>query len=299
MIDIGNLLEQLKYWLQATVSFSNISSFLNSAFVVAAIGSCAGAVGGAFAAQRVIERNKRRDDFTKEIRSVNLAISLAFDVSQAVLSLKKQQLVELLRDYDAARDQALKIYRKARANEVHPGVFAFRAVLHTLPLRRVPAESLRKVAYEGISITGRALSLVTMALQSATDLDDSIERRNRLIQAFQVRFPTGGNGEFAALYFGLPSNDGDLNSEYPDVMKAIGTYTDDSIFFASLLCKDLHDHGITLAKKYKDLFGGPLARIQEVDFSKARSEGLMPSEGEYADYLQSFRKAPNEPTRNA
>ena len=113
-----------------------------------------------------------------------------------------------------------------------------------------------------------------------------------MIQTFQAKFPEGGNGKFAELYFGIPSQDGHVNTEYPDVMRAISTYSDDTIFFASLLCKDLHEYGVALSKKYQKQFGKPVIRIQEVDFTKVRAENLMPAESEYEDYLKSFRKLP-------
>jgi len=66
-----------------------LTTSLNSNFSIALAGSLSGAFGGAVAAQRVIERSKRREIFISELKNTNAAIMVSFSICNMILSLKK------------------------------------------------------------------------------------------------------------------------------------------------------------------------------------------------------------------
>ena len=82
-------------------------------------------------------------------------------------------------------------------------------------------------------------------------------------------------------------------------MEAIFTQTDDGIFFSTKLCDDLIEHGDQLAASFKKRFGKGSPRITKPDFSKARDDDLMPSDGNYADWVNMFVKRTDRPSHGA
>src|SRR4051812_46824022 len=66
-------------------------------FVSALLASAAGAVGGAYGAQWIVERGRAREQILQEIRRTNTAIMLAHDISNTYLSLKRQHILRLMK----------------------------------------------------------------------------------------------------------------------------------------------------------------------------------------------------------
>lgn len=272
------------------LTWENAKAFSNSAFFTSLIGALAGAFAGAYAAQRIVERKKIRDELTKEIRNTNAAIMLAFNISNSLLTLKKQHVKALKENLDSSRKQLFEHQRKLESGEIQRNVpFDFKADLQSLPLTQHPIDTLRKQVFEQLTVGGRPLSLVASLIQAIEWLNSSIERRNQLIEKFkETRAPENPN--FPAIYFGLPMSAGEVNLDYPNTVDGIYSYTDDGIFYSHLLCQDLNEHGKDLATDFKKRFRGKAPRINEADYQIAQDSGLMPSDEDYSDWLKCFVK---------
>lgn len=277
-------------WLPDFLTWENATTFLNSAFSISLLGALAGAYAGATAAQRIAERTKERDQLLTQIRSTNAAIMVAFGICNAALSLKKQQTIALCETFVAKKNELIEFMRKRKAGEI-PGdtPFEFQADLRSLQMPLGPIDVLRTQVYEKLSVSGRPLALVATLAGALSSLADTITNRNNLIVGFKHLAPEAHKA-LPALYFGLPFGGGHVSTEYADTIEALNTLTDDVIFFSDLLCKDLADHGNRILDTYKTRFKDKLESINAIDFTNARTAGLMPREENYADWLHGFKE---------
>jgi gas vesicle protein len=288
--NIATLLNGLWVNVSSWLTWENTKAFGNSSFFTSLIGALAGAFAGAYAAQRIAEREKIREELIKEIRNTNAAIMSAFDISNSLLSLKKQHVKSLKENFDTARAQLIELKRKLDSGEIQSNKpFFFKGDLRTLPRTQLPIDILRNQVFERLTVGGRPLSLVTSLIQSIELLNSSIDMRNQLIEKYQESKATE-NPNFPARYFGLPYAPGHVDLNYPNAVEGIYNYTDDGIFYSQLLCRDLNDHGKSLVEDFKKHFRTKAPRINEADFQKAQAAGLMPANEAYADWLQCFVK---------
>ena len=151
----------------------------------------------------------------------------------------------------------------------------------------IPIDVLRSQIYENISATGRPLALVAALVGSVSSLDDTIQRRNSLIERVRQLGPAGAD-QLPAFYFGLPYGPGHVSTEFSDTIDSLHNLTDDVIFFSELLGKDLMDHGNHILEQYKKIAKIKKEKISSVDFTEPRKQGLMPSESNYSDWLKGF-----------
>lgn len=260
----------------------------NSAFTTALIASFAGAFAGAVAAQRIVERGKHREELLREIRNTNAAIAIAFGICNSLLALKKQYVKDLKTRFDAHKAAALEFKQKRKNGEIQGDEqFVFQADLQTLQTLPLPTDTLRAVVFERLSLVGRPLNLVMTLAQTAQSLDDSVNKRNTLIETYKTEFAIDDRN-FPLLYFGFPYRDGHANLDYPGTVEAISNQTNDGIFFSNLLCNDLHEHGQHLADEFKKKFKKEAPRVEKVDFGPAAE--LMPDEKDYTDWTWAFVK---------
>ncbi|MFZ1960036.1 MAG: hypothetical protein WAU63_02125 [Methylovirgula sp.] len=258
-------------------------SFFNSVFFIATVGSLAGAFGGAWGAQRIAERSKDRAELLKELRNTNAAIVVAFSICNTLISAKKQHVKSLKENFEKARSDLIE-------SQTRGGIFAFQADFRTLPEIDLPLAILQAQIFEKLSLEGRGLMLMTTLVQSVGGLNAAILRRNQLIELYKRN--SLPRPVLPSLYFGLAQNDGHIDQEYPDLISAIYTQNDDSIFFSQLLCNDLIEHGEKIFGSYEKQFGNGAPRISKPDFSKAEKAELMPPTGNYTDWLNMFVKHP-------
>jgi len=260
----------------------------NSAFTTSLIGSLAGAFAGAVAAQQIAERGKHREELLREIRNTNAAIAIAFGICNSLLALKKQHVKDLKTRFDAQKAAALKFQQKRKNGEIQDDAqFVFQTDLQTLQAHSLPTDTLRAIVFERLSLVGRTLNLVITLAQTAQSLDDSVEKRNALIERYKTEF-ANDNRNLPPLYFGFPYGEGHVNLDYPGTVEAIYNQTNDGIFFSDLLCKDLHEHGQHLADEFKKKFKKEAPRVNKIDFGTAAE--LMPDEKDYTDWTRAFVK---------
>lgn len=271
-------------------NWENLATFFNSSFTTSLVGALAGAYAGAKAAQKIVERTKERGEYQVQIRNTNAAITLAFIICNAAISLKKQQTKELCDTYFAKKAALEEFWRKRKSGEIQSDTpFEFQADLRSVPVLAVPIDALRSLVYEKLSVSGRPLAIVATLVGALSSLADTIANRNGLIAGFKQLSPPASETVFPALYFGFPYDGCDVNTEYADTMTGMQNFTDDVIFFSNLLCKDLASHGNSVLSKYKSLFKGTLERIHSAELSSEKTAGLIPIDEQYSNWLNGFQ----------
>ena len=266
--------------------FSEVVSFLNANLFTTIVGSLVGAFAGAHGAQKIAERAKRKDDLVKELRNTNAAMSVAFGIANSILGLKKQHIKVLWEKFNMSKSELEDFKRKRESGQIgRDSVFEFRAELLTLALPKMPVELLQDLIFERISLVGRPLNLANILVQTVDDLHGLMARRNDLIESYKK------SNKMIPIenYFGLPNTEGHVNEDFPTYLEGMNSLTDDVIYFSALLVQDLANHGTSLKKRYLEDFGKGGPRVSEIDFSKAKKDGLMPSEDKYKDWTNSFR----------
>ena len=267
------------YWFE-------VKQFFNSVFFTSIAGSLAGAFGGAYGANRIVERTKYREQLVKEIRDTNAAISLAHNVCNSLLSLKKQHVKALKENLDKEKARLQTHQEKLQQGHISRDTpFHLLIDLETLPPPALPVGFLHSLVFEKLSLVGRPLTLAPELTQAVHNLSICLEKRNQLIESYKANISSALRAE---LYLGLPQQGGQINNEYPSVVNAIYSYMDDAIFFGQLLCKDLVKHGNHIAGQFQKNFKKGIPRVSGADFSMAIKSGLMPNEDDYADWLKMF-----------
>lgn len=265
-------------------------AFASSGFLIALIGSFAGAFAGALGAQRIVERFKERELLLLQLRNTNAAIMVSFSVCNSIITIKDRHVASLSATFRRQEEELRDFDRKRDSGAIPPEKpFEFQADLRTLPLPLTPIDILQTQVFERLSVTGRPLAVVTTLSQTIQSLTTSIAARNALIERFMA---AGGsaNPEFHNQYFGLPSSSGHHSTEYPDTIEAIHSLTDDAIFFSHLLCDDLQDHGNSVLNRYKARFKDDSQSVSKPNFAKAKEAGLLPDGANYQDWLHGFGK---------
>lgn len=238
-MDSFNIFQPISQFISTyTLDAVAVKKFFNSNFVTSLVGALAGAGAGALAAQHIVERSKLRDELLREMRNTNAAIALAFSVTNTFLALKHQHVKALKENFDKQRAELEDFKQNLKAGKIAENqAFYFQADLQTLNPQAVPVDTLRTIVFERLSITGRALNLVAAIMQTVQSLEESLSKRNSLIQEYRGLEMTPE--KLAPLYFGFQYELGHLDLSYTMLIDAIYRETDDGIFFSQLLCKDL------------------------------------------------------------
>ncbi len=280
----------------ASRSFDAFAGFvvtgMNSNLVIALFSSLAGAFGGAIAAQRVIERSKRKEVFLKELRNTNAAIMVSFSICNALLALKRQHSLPLYEQYTKDRGKAEEISKKLAADEnVGDEPFHYLADLKTFAAPSVPIETLKNLVFNEVSSHGRALSATSFLEGAYIGLKEVLARRESMVAKFQDG--TIGEAETPYFYFGIQMPSGHTNHEYPDLVEAIHSYINDVIFFSSKLCEDLAVYGNRLRDKNKRLAKNA-PKVNQPDFSTPQGLKLIPPDSDYSSWLNGFKEVGNK-----
>lgn len=261
--------------------------FLNSDIAIAFVGGFTGAIGGALGAQRIVERSRKREERLKELRYTNAAIMVAHTSCNAALALKKQH-VQPMRDVFLKLRGDLEAFKEKRnAKQIAPDVeFHLQMDMRTYPAPILPIETLKHVVFQELSTVGRPLALVAVIEQSLNGLSSAIAKRDQLIQKFASgEIPENNHAHY---YFGLPLQGGNLNQEYPDLVEAIYSYTDDLAYFSYQLCNDLMKHGAKVREALTKKPSKQLPNVNEADFSGPLKSGLLPPDSQYSDWMNAF-----------
>jgi len=258
----------------------SIKSLFNSSFITALVGSLAGAYAGAWGAQKIAVKAKYKEDALTQIRSINAAISTSYSIMNAFLAMKKQHIQALKVDFDRTK----RLIERQRQGEVKR--LEYTANLLTFPNIHPPVSILQSLVFEKISSPARARVLTLQIRESIEFLNASISARNNLVEKFKtINFY---KEHLTDLYFGYPL-DTIHDTSMPSLIEAIYNQVDDVIFFSLLLCKDLNQCGEKIKNNLDQRLQKICPKVEDVDYSKPASEGLLPSKELYADWLKGFK----------
>lgn len=261
---------------------------MNSQFVSASLSALAGAGLGVWGAKRVADQASERKELLDALRQANSLTVLATTIANQALSLKKQHVQELAANYFSERDRAEALNEAILTGNPTSESPRFTAQMLCVTPLTLPIDALKSLTLSASLMPGKALALLSVLEQSITELNSTIHQRTQHIEAF---LRTKSSPElFAQRYFGLRQRDGSVDRFFHDLMVSLRTYTDDVAFFASEFAEEMQAHAErvrTRALKMQD--NSPKAT--KVDFSKARSSGLIPPRDAYRDWLSGFRDA--------
>lgn len=264
---------------------NSLWQIMNSNFTTSLLGSGAGALAGAWIAQRLMERQKSREELLTEIRAVNSAITAAFTICNRVIGLKKQHLIEMKNKYNNDRENfSRSIGQQARGGR------EFTLDLRALPQLVLPVDILKGTVANKVSADRRPLALIISIVETDLLLNQSIVFRNQLIEKFKSLL-SNGDQHLGCIYFGISYeiNSGGMHqAEYKDTLENICIHADDLIFYSHLLCGDLEKHGAELRNKFQQQKGKNTPTIVSVSFDEANEQGLLPDNEKYKDWLTSF-----------
>jgi hypothetical protein len=267
-------------WVKQFVASDAFSTLVAGAF---------GAFFGAWGAQAVISRGQSKQSMVGELNSISAALALCFTISNHFMSLKRQHVRALRDDYE----QALQDFEASWKRPSPPGqpkVIEVRADLQTLTPLKVPIDRLERHIFEKISIRGRAPVAATDLIAAIDSLERSIEYRNGLITEIR-QGPALSPLALAERYFGLTDANGRRDERFRQSITAIFNQTDDCIFFSRILADDLLAYGAALRRRYIWKFVSRFPKFVPADWSVAESEGLIPTEEQYANWLRGFKKS--------
>lgn len=267
-----------------------IGGVLNAPFMSAFLSALAGAGAGVLGAQMISERASRKRELLQDFRHTNAAITLSFTLCNNVLAARKQYIFPLSTQFSTDRADALNAIEMARNGE-GPVYLHYQADLNKFPVPELSVDAIKSLLYSTSSIHGRGLALVAMVEQSVLEFRSAISMRNNLIDEFASS--KADEVELHRRYFGIEDDNGNTNQVYPDSLHAVTSYSGDVAFFCALLTEDLIEHCNKVRVKLKKDFRHEAPRTSTVDFTAARSAGLIPPDDEYRSWLSGFTEQPN------
>lgn len=263
---------------------------INSQFMSSVIGALAGAFAGAYTAHKIASNAKTRELLEAQMRSTNVAISSAFLTCNSLLALKGQHVKSLYENHVSQKEKFEAVLKNPPAN----GQIHFEMDLKTLRMPFVPFDDVSRRVQEQIYVRGRPIALVFTIQNSLASLRESLEYRNKLIERFKTDFIGVSEKIKLKIYFGVRLPDRNIHQEYADILQTIYQYTDEVIFFSSLLCSDLVTHGDNIRTYYKKRFGKHLEKTTSPDFKTEKAEILMPDVKDFEDWLTMFKVHPQK-----
>lgn len=264
--------------------FESLWEFLNSQFARTVIASLAGAGLGAWTAQRIATRNKAQDDLVKELRTINLTATIAYGITDAFISVKKDNVKPMYDKWRSESTRRQEVIRTAPAGTVPE--FEFDVDFKTMPPVKAGVEQLRQLMFGGIVLQPRAVALVNTLDRSVEQHSLMIQELNKLTEKFHGENLTGP--QLAAVYFGLRVGTR-IDDRYPTTLQALHMSTDDCIFFSGLLGDDLLEYGKTVAARLPERLRG---KYTKATFDQPEREGLMPDPAEFPSWTTMFQTAP-------
>jgi chaperonin GroES len=251
------------------------------------LGTLASAAFGAFAGAWINSRIQAKKTAVAELNSVNSAIALCVSMCNSSLAFKRQFVAPMHEAYERVRKEYDKTIAARREGLNAP--FNPRAELQTLMLPKMPTEAFERYVFEKISIRGRALAAAVQLVGSIDGLANAIKTLNELIAEFRETPPD----QRLAKYLSLRSAEGVVDDRYRAAVAGIFDQTNDCIFFSRILAEDLLKYGHRLRVRYHRRFRFGLPKLDQADWSKAETAGLMPSAELYKAWLDGFKPAPS------
>lgn len=273
------------------LTWENTKAFLNSQFISAALGALFGAAGGAYAAQKIAEKSRKRRELLQEVRNSNAAIELAQAICSTYLNLKEQHVRGMKESYDAQKAAVHAHHQGLEEGTIPAGTQLDVGVdLNSLANPPVRADRLEDMVLGKLSVSARPRVMMAMLAQSIAQLADCMAQRNRLIASYKA-VPGPVNSAKIAFLFGLPRGDV-IDTTFGDAVEALYKQTDDCIFFSRTLASDLTRHGVRARKDFTRRFRGEVPVVTKILWDEPERKGLFPPEKNYSTWLTGFRSRP-------
>lgn len=217
-------------------SVAGIWHVLQSTFSTAVVGSLTGAFGGAWAAKKIADRSKLREELLKEIRNTNAAATMIYGIANTYIGLKKQHVKRLYEEYHSQRDNFELFLKSSQARMAPPRqTFQFNADLMTLNTPNSPTEQIENIIFNQISITGPVLFVTPILLQSIQSIRETFTERNMLINEFRAHGSTN-----PYVYFGI-GHDNHVDQRYMNTVNGISALNDDVIGLSIMIGEALSE----------------------------------------------------------
>jgi hypothetical protein len=274
------------------MEWSSLFSFLQSetfwiGLGTAAIGSFAGAWVGAWAAQRIADKARVRQQIVDEMNAVNWALEITGPLCGTYLNLKEQHVRKLAVDYAAQYQQVHEAVAAKKAGELKEAPIIGAMDLSTIDPVEVQIGILLKLVTEKLSVTGRPRPLAVELARCVDSLNRSIMQRNAILTDFGR---SGLNSsQLVPHVYAVEKPDGNVDARYRDSVQAIALQTDDCIHFSRILGEDLERYGSRLHYRWKRLrMRGRLPRTTQLGWEKAEAKGLFPNPKRYVSWDETF-----------
>jgi hypothetical protein len=234
-----------------------------------------GVLFGAWIASRA--QNKRI--VVSELHALRAAHALCFATINKALSVKKQHL----RPMKLAMDTALAVMANPR------GPIAIELDLRDLSQIRFPTDALEKLILEKCFLGSEAIATLVATIDAADDLNTSIKYRNEQVIDFRKNQPADERRRIE-LYLGLPSQDGHRDERIKNNVFALLAQSDDCIFFGRRLGDHILRAENQLRKRNRWKYWLPGRKLKPAIWTKAEIDGLLPADGDYANWVSGFVK---------
>jgi hypothetical protein len=254
---------------------SGLIDFFNSNFFSAAFG----AVAGALAATWLGRRGEKQRRLLDEIAACNVAVGQCAAIANVFIAIKRQRLIPMYSNYLTQHREVLQAATGPRNEQ--PLVLNVTLDLQALTPAWTSIDALNNIVSKRILSAYEPAALAASVTQAVHNQRHVTDKRNALVEIY----PNYSEDEKMARYFGLRLVSGHIDRSYPDLLHGLVTYTDDCIYFATLLLDVLTAHAERLAVQ----LGRSAPPVKKSDFPDIIRDGLMPEAKEYAAFERQYR----------
>lgn len=242
--------------------------------IIAAIGSAAGAFGGAY----IVEKIQRQKILFEELRNTNAAIMIAAHILSQSVNRKKNDILPLVEQF-SAEEEIFKVSLKNRSS------YYFNPDLYSFESFEYDTDILAEILFQRLSLDPRPLAAFGELRTFLNLLRSAINRRNQILDEWKSKFPKedpNSGFEIMRRYFGALEL-GATDLSYSTNLTALHAYVDDCIFFSELLVKDLMKHAIKLSNQIS------VTSIKPVSvYTNEIPSLLRPNRVDHAKWLSQF-----------
>ncbi|MDB2414391.1 hypothetical protein N9W34_01305 [Rickettsiales bacterium] len=271
-------------WQNILSFFHGVSTLFNSNFGVAATGSFFGAVGGY---TMVLYTNKRAE-IIKKIRGLKTSVAMAHRIFNMFYGLKQQHIKPMCDRYFKGQKDFVDVQNKKHTK---PTEFLIQFDFQTPKFPYMDFELINSTFFEKVDLSGRALSIAMVLVNTLAEMKGLLEYRNYVIA--EINELTNkynlGHYERACLYYGQPvthTNLGEIHYEnYSNVMRDIKIFNDSCIWFSKELLEEL----LKLEKETTKKVFIFRPKAGSIDFSDLEKD-MMPDDNDYKDWREKFVK---------
>lgn len=237
----------------------------------------------------ISSRAQKKREIVAELHALRAAHALCFSIANKALTIKKQHIGSMKREFDAAA--AAYIAHQGNLTET----LAIHLDLQSLYLTSFPTAALEKIVFEKCFLGGRGIA-TTVELSSATeDLRLSIDLRNQLVAEFRTNAPASDEQKIQ-FYLGVPG-EGGRDERLKDNVNALFLQANDCIFFGRQLGDRILESENQLRSRNNWKYRLPGRKLKPVNWAIAEKENLIPPDSDYKNWTKGFVKDPSASER--